>query len=641
MKRSLDDARFAAAAGFAGLASAGIVEGFILRLLHPAWYPSPLGWAAETLRTAILYGALGVAAFGIAFLLLGPRIRGGREGGAGSNGVRGVATAASLFLLLFLPAGYWVKRLYLPPMRHPATWAAEGGIVLAALLLALLALRASRRPGLRGRTGLLAFPSLALALLAIAIGGIGEALVRRASEDRPNVLLVTIDTLRSDHLSAYGYPRETSPAFDRLAGGGALLTNVVAATPFTQPSTASLITGLYPHTHGVRNHPNLLADRHVTLAEVLRGEGYLTAAFSSHGLLVPEWGFGQGFRLFERVGSPIRFDVTLLGHALWRLGIRRPARSLCADAVTERALRWLRSEPRTPFFLWLHYLDPHFPYVPPEEYARAFDSGTGVDSLTDLQWPDGRRRIFDLTLTEERVLKNVDLYDGEVRFTDDQVARVLGRLEETDLLRRTIAVITADHGESLGEHGLYFAHTHFLYDPAMMIPLAVSYPPEVPPGTKISQTASGLDVMPTILDLAGAPVPEGLEGRSLAPLLRGGKDGPPSAVFGENGRTVVGNLEEENPRWTVEGDAGRWRMVRAGGSKLILIPEPEGDRFELYDLTSDPRETNNIAAENPARADSLKALLLGWIAEEKSGSTFKDEVDEETMRALRELGYIQ
>jgi len=480
-----------------------------------------------------------------------------------------------------------------------------------------------------------------LAILAVASGAIGEALQRCGSRDRPNVLFITIDTLRSDHLSAYGYPRETSPAFDRTAAQGALFTNVVAATPFTQPSTASLLTGLYPHTHGVRNHPNLLAPNHVTLAEVLRDEGYLTAAFSSHGLLVPEWGFGQGFLLFERIGTPVRFDVTLLAHALRRLGVRKPERSHRADAVTERALRWLDSGARTPFFLWLHYLDPHFPYEPPEEYARMFDSGTGVDELTDLEWPDGRRKIFDLDLPEDRVRKNIDLYDAEIRFTDDEIGRVLDRLQKMRLLDKTIVAITADHGESLGEHGLYFAHTHFLYDPCMMVPLAVSYPPEVAPGTKISRVASGLDVMPTILNLAGAPIPPGLEGRSFAPLLRGAEEERFRAVFGENGRTIVGNLEEENPRWTVDGDAGRWRMVRADDHKLILIPKPEGDRFELYDLTNDPRETNDRAAAEPARLDSLKRLLLDWIAEETSGSTFKDKIDGETLRALRDLGYIQ
>jgi arylsulfatase A-like enzyme len=630
---------YAAGAGFSAMALLGLIEGGFLLVFYRHWYPSPLRWSVSVLGHALCYGALGALAVpgaAAAAGLLIDRGTGTRDGGARKTFALGV----SLFLLLFLLAGYWIKRLALPPLRDPATEAALAGIAAGSFLLAWLGGRAMSRaaPRLRARALLLA-PALAGAG-AVLYGLVSELRLPPAPEGRPNIVLITIDTLRGDHLPSYGYPRDTAPAFARTASRGALFLGVVAPTPFTQPSVASILTGLYPHSHGVRDHPNFLADEWTTLPEVLNYEGYATAAFVSHGLLVPEWGFGQGLRLDERTGEPARFSATLLGRTLHRLGIRRYSRNWRADAVTESALRWLESPPRRPFFLWLHYLDPHFPYDPEESYARMFDSGTGIEGLVDLAWPDGRRRIFDLPLGEKEVRKNVDLYDGEIRYTDDQIARVLDRLDALGLSEKSIVAITSDHGESLGEHGLFFAHTHYLYDPTLLVPLAIAFPPAVRPGTRVERAVRLTDLMPTLLDLAGLPVPEGTDGRSLVPLLRGDPGEPSPPLFGENGRTIVGDAEEENPRWTVEGPAGRWSMVRTDDHKLLRIPTPSGDRFELYDLRVDPRERVDRAAEDPARVDSLRALLDAWMAGEKSGSAFREKVDDETMRALRELGYI-
>jgi arylsulfatase A-like enzyme len=632
---------FAAAAGFAGYALLGLSESALLRLRYPFWFPSLLGWAWESARNALWYGAIGAVWIAFLSLLAGAWIRSRAKTADADRSIRRFAIGSSVFFLLFILAGYWLKRFFLPALREPVTLGVLGAIGAVALASALVAARALplARPGGRARELLLAPVALGLAFLLA--GAVVDAGHRGGQGKRPNIVLVTIDTLRGDHLSAYGYPRDTAPAFDRVAKSGAIFLSAVATTPFTQPSTASILTGLYPHRHGVRNHPNLLVEDRLTLAEVLEANGYATAAFSSQGLLVPEWGFAQGFRLFERVGAPARFDITFLGRVLERLGLRPIDRNWRSDAVSDRGIGWLDRRPRRPFFLWLHYLDPHFPYEPAPGYERMFDSGSPVAALTDLHAPDGRRRLFNLDLSEDQMRRNIDLYDCEIRFTDDMIGRLIAKLEEMGVFGETIVVITADHGENLGEQGLYFAHTHFLYDPSLLVPLAVSYPEKIRPGTRISRVMSDLDIMPTVLDLAGIEVPAGLEGRSLAPLLLGGEKGEPRAVFGENGRTIVGNLEEPNPRWTVEGDAGRWRMVRTDEYKLIRIPEPDAVRYELYDLRVDPGETHDIAAEEPAVVDSLTKALLAWSEEESATSTFKKEIDDETMRSLRELGYIQ
>ncbi len=620
--------RTGAAIGFGAFASFALIEGWILFHAYPAWYPSSLSWLARTAGLALLYGAGGAVVFSI-FTALVRIIR---------KETIPLIAGTALFILIAAPGGYWARRLWLPPFSDPLTIA---GIALAALAAGVMTAKALRRRRPR-RTGTIALfvPPVLLALLAL--NGLIDA--RRPGGDGgkgPNILFITIDTLRDDHLPSYGYERPTAPVITRLADEGAVLLNAVSTAPFTQPATASLVTGLYPHTHGVRNHPNLLGDEHVTLAEALESEGYATAAFSSQGLLVPRWGFGQGFRLFENVGAPIRWEITFFGKLLHRLGVRRVSRSHDAKAVTDDALRWLDRNGEEPFFLWLHYLDPHFPYFPPEKYRTMFDSGPGPGPLVDRRWPDGRRKIFFLDLDEREIRKNIDLYDAEIRYNDDQIGRLIDLLEEKGIRGRTMVVVTSDHGESLGEHGLYFAHTHFLYEPSMAVPLVFSWPAVIREGTRVRRLVRTIDLMPTVLDLAGAAVPESVEGTSFAPLLRG--DGPiePRLAFGENGRTIVGCLEEKNPRWMVEGDGGRWRMVRNDDYKLILIPHEGENRFELYDLRADTLEANDIATERPALVDSLKTFLLDWIGSGTAESTVEQEIDEETMRALEALGYIQ
>ncbi|RPJ44138.1 MAG: hypothetical protein EHM19_07255, partial [Candidatus Latescibacterota bacterium] len=252
----------------------------------------------------------------------------------------------------------------------------------------------------------------------------------------------------------------------------------------------------------------------------------------------------------------------------------------------------------------------------------------------------GRRRIFDVNASDEAIRETVDLYDGEIAFTDREIGRLLAALDARGLSGNTLVVLTADHGESLGEQGLFFAHTHYLYDSTQRVPLLFRYPTFLPAGRLIDDPVSLVDLAPTLHQIAGVEPPPEMEGEGLFFLLRdGGRADRP--VYAENGRTVLNSGEEENPRWHVEGDAGRWNMVRVGDWKLIRIPSPAGPTHELYDLRQDPQEATNLAAHRPDLVEELGRHLELWLGRPAGAATQSPEVDEETVQGLRALGYVR
>lgn len=484
------------------------------------------------------------------------------------------------------------------------------------------------------------------------------------------MLLVTIETLRADHLSSYGYGRRTSPNFDRLARQGARFETVVAQAPFTLPSLASLMTGLTPPSHGVRNHPATLAPEIETLAERFQRAGYRTVAMTRHTWLRNRSGLDQGFEEYHNNKFAAGLD----------------ARSLSLAAVD-----WLeRRDPDRPFFLWLHFLDPHLPYTPSYPYSVLFDEAHADDPqvqhlrsmvrleredfaptpYADLaggpyydlvlpQYPDNRvlldlafwRRsrgsIFfgETRYSDEEVAELRDLYDGAILYADDNLGRLLAALDELSLSSSTIVAVTGDHGEAFGEHGVYFTHDFTLYDDTLRVPLAIRAP-EVTPGTVIPQQVRLMDLAPTLAELAGLAPGEGLEARSLLPLLRGGTL-PYLEAFAE-GAPYRPQFPEDD-RVFFPGNRGKWRMVRTDRWKLIKIPHPKGDRYELYDLVDDPGETKNLYDELPGEAAKLEPLLDAWLARDPAANA--DSSGEETeelegldpaaREQLRTLGYVQ
>jgi arylsulfatase A-like enzyme len=434
----------------------------------------------------------------------------------------------------------------------------------------------------------------AAALAAIALAGAALAWMSpgRAAARRPSIVLITIDTLRADHLGCYGYRRPVSPRIDALALQSTLFEQARTTLPRTTQSISSILTGRLPKSHGARGIFAHLSESNTTLAEILKGAGFETAAFVSNTFLHPRQGFAQGFAIYDNPEDRWAGDS--------------------ASAVTSAAAHWLDARRGdTPFFLWVHYVDPHWLYAPPPPWDTAF--GPGFDGLLPLyhDLESGRvsqgQFIFGNVVDAAQEGRLISLYDGEIGSTDSAVGALLDRLAAID--GPLLTILTADHGEALGEHGYHNGHGEYLYEDGLHVPLIVRYPGMVGAGVRERGAALNIDVAPTILALAGVTGMEGVEGH---PLLTPGRDG--SLARAAEGRRVTWAesdyqlIHAENPRYYIPGPRGRWNAVSDGRYKLIHIPRPGGEFLELYDLDADPGETVNRAGD-PALAEVRSRLM--------------------------------
>ncbi len=468
-----------------------------------------------------------------------------------------------------------------------------------------------------------------LLALAAACGGGRSAGPAAPLAGRPNVLLLTVDALRPDHLGCYGYGRRTSPNIDLLARGGVLFRQTITAAGRTVQSFPSILTGVYPMVHGLRYEGQDIgvSASWLTLTRVLKENGYASFAVTE-GLNV---GLHRDFDMYD---PDLYLDPD--GNEVYR-----PARN--DHDATGIAVRWLRGrkEPKKPFFLWMRFAAPHWPYEAPPPYTDLFDPGYhGPHTFNDENGPGIERGdiIFGKTRLPPRELEHaVAHYDGEVAYSDNAIGDLLRVVQGLGQLDRSIVILTADHGESLGEHDYFFEHGAYLYDPTVRVPLIAYAPFAFQGGRAVESQARTIDIMPTILDLAGLPIPKGLQGTSLVSRARGQgpEAGPPA--YSESGR----NFYKENPRQYVEGVAGKWRMVRTERYKLILIPKDPEPIWELYDLRSDPGERVNVLEDHPDAARELRSILLGLLAADPMRAD-RDEppLQPELEEQLRSLGYV-
>jgi len=393
-----------------------------------------------------------------------------------------------------------------------------------------------------------------------------------------NVVLVTLDTTRADHIGAYGSTRVETPAIDALAQGGVLFRSAYSPVPLTLPAHVSLMTGLYPFDHGVRDNTGFaLPAGLTTLAELLHEDGFRTGAFVASYVLAAHWGLARGFDTYDDGLTSGARRTAVIAEA------QRPA-----NQVIDDALAWIDdAAATTPFFLWVHLYDPHTPYAPPEPYNTRYAD---------------------------------DLYAGEVAFADAQLARLMERLRRDGTADHTFVVIAADHGESLGDHGER-EHGFFVYEPAIRVPLIVATPfPEIQ-GVSSDAVVSLVDIMPTVLEMSGLATPQDVDGRSLVPLF-GGEKVADRSVYAE---TYYPRLHYGWSELTAVYD-GRY--------KLILSSEPE-----LYVLADDPTETINRFRELAEARDRLEEeaeLMLSTAHAPDARVT----VDASARRTLEALGYI-
>jgi arylsulfatase A-like enzyme len=369
-----------------------------------------------------------------------------------------------------------------------------------------------------------------------------------------------------------------------------------------------------------------------TVAEAFRTAGFSTAAFTSNYFLRPGMGFAQGFEIYS------------CPSARWE--------GNSAGSITGEALAWLEAQQHAgkPLFLWVHYLDPHWTYEPPEHFAAAYDREWSAEDQAELnrrlgQANDGERIFQADLLLRSRDVRHLDrMYKAEVAATDAAIGELLDGLEKLGMAERAAVLLTADHGESLGEHDYWFAHGEYLYDASLRIPFAVRAPGLVPAGTELVGAVGLADVSPTLLGLAGLDPRVDGDGTNLTPWMRaGGRQELPARrwIHLADHRLV----REENPRRPVPGREGRWWAIREGDLKLIRIPLGQGRyETELYDLSEDPGELRDLSAERPAlerrlaeRLEARRAVLMEAFEATVAPAPESDE----DLEMLRSLGYVE
>lgn len=415
-------------------------------------------------------------------------------------------------------------------------------------------------------------------LAALCLIGIAAAVLVATQRHREikHIVLISIDTCRADHLSCYGYPQNTTPNIDAFAREATLFQNVISPVPITLPAHSSMLTGTIPPFHGVHNNVDYqLAPSNETLPETLKRNGFNTAGIVSAFVMNKDRGLAQGFDTYYDV-----FNETTLK----RFGNERRG-----DETTKVAIDWIDHNEDRPFFLFLHYYDPHSDYTPPEPYASRFPGNP---------------------------------YAGEIAFTDHCIGQVIQKLKELEIYDSTLIIITGDHGEMLGEHGEE-EHSYFIYESAIKVPLIIRLPGQNKRET-ISESVGLVDIVPTLCSLLDIDIPTRIQGRNIASLLQGNvPDNYERFIYSESIEpTRIGASS------LMAISAGQWKFIQAA-------------RPELYDLANDPGEENNMIEKEPHRVrileDKLRETLEQSVSKEANSRV---QLDPESIKRLQSLGYV-
>ncbi len=447
------------------------------------------------------------------------------------------------------------------------------------------------------------------------------------SDNPPNVLLITIDTLRADQLGCYGHPFVQTPALDRFASQGAMFTQNQVQQPQTNPSHASIFTGMYPSSDGVRVHMvDHLPTNLDTLATVFTQAGYTTAGLYSWVSFDPQYsGFERGFQVYRdlTLGGPTMLSNPVVSQAAARYrvaeqylylpnmankitGLNQSVETSAkgrGDVTTDAAIAQLSAFGSQPFFMWLHYFDPHYPYEPPSGFNSLYDAnytGTMNGGMPFVQ------AIENNTLhpNSADTLKLLSLYQGEITYLDTQLARLFAALDSMGLTSSTVVAITGDHGESFAEHKEFeedgnFFHPHSLFSAEQRTPLLIRYPKRIAAGTTVSSVTQSIDLFPTLIEFSGMPVPAQTQGTSLKGLLDGTDDGSTRAAYSAMPDYVFTSIV-----------TSQFKLIQNNAS---------GQRI-MYDVQNDPLEQHDLYSANPSVATDLTTSLNGWMKAVKISS---------------------
>lgn len=489
-----------------------------------------------------------------------------------------------------------------------------------------------------GQVGLWGTPTVRHRGASPAAGEPTEARAALGSPGPPRgVILVVADTLRSDHLDAWGYERSTSPILTRLAQSGVLFADNISQGAWTKVAISSILSSLYPTTHGIYDISHRLPASVTTLAEVFREAGYATFHTSSVTFSGRNSNLQQGVEVLHERSSIEDLDEY---------------RSKTARVYVDRLLPWLDTHRDVPFFVFLHVFDPHSPFRPFDPYDRRWLSDVDVGRHEeDL---DKVAEVVDVfhglpTAEELRKAGNVDAdafvraekawYDGSIRAMDAEIRRIVEKLDELDVLEDTLLAFVADHGEEFLEHGRHW-HGHSVYGEMINVPMWLRWPRVVPAGRVVDRTTQSIDLMPTLLELTQLPIPEQAQGRSLVPLMAG--DDP--ARFGWEGGPAFSERKDP-PGEESEGSPDAYTVI-LDGWKLIWNVERRDERpeFELFDHRTDPLNLDDVAEAHPERVAELRPLIESWRESAEAGRVGDEDLEQslspEELEELRSLGYV-
>ncbi len=581
------------------------------------------------LFAVVAYGLAGVAAgigLGMVLPLLGVRRRGT------AYAISGALTLSALVTII---ARFRVFRDVLHETfdgQAISPLAFQAGSLVVGLLLAALAFTVLRAIGRREGAATSVAAALGVLVAGTAVSGaavlvrgtpsavVHSPLARRGSAHGPSVILIMVDTLRADHLSCYGYDAIRTPAIDALAADGTRFAHAYSQASWTRPAVATILTSLYPSSHKAVHKSDVLPDAVTTLPEVLQAAGYHTVGFANNINVAPLFNFQQGFDEYYFLEPVFFFGATESAAQLTLYNQLRLVRERYlsqvkhvenyyqpAEVVTDRALTWVAGQSGAPFFMFLHYMDPHDPY-----FAHPWNG----DALARVANPNPDRALAD---------RYRAAYDGEIVYLDAQLGRLVAGLKSRGRYDDTMIVLTADHGEEFCEHGGWW-HGQTLYDEQLAVPLVVKPPRGAVAGVVSDAMVASLDIAPTIIAAAGVAVPEAMVGRPLS--LAANAPAPRDHAFAES--DLEGNVLR-----AYRSEA--WKLIEANpGNPRGLPPR------QLFDVAGDPREQRDLAASRQEEAATLAARLADVHSRALAAGVHgaKTAIDSATEERLRALGYV-